>query len=319
MSIVSNPERSNPLPYQFHGRNFSPHNNLYLQEIMAFHEMHRFLHFVGLQKDQHPYSVSNVSSSTKCECPGFLKCYHILVHDPYLLTAEFAHQIRNDPESPLQITKERFHAGNTSTLSLWRLNYKGNKSNIPLISEVVLSCHIDPTQRRAIPICATMRNAVQRSVSSKSKAEMEEFAALHSKFKMEMSALDGLALETDSLFESRLQIQHTDIDLNIHVNQAVFGKYIENTLCEYCEDFVMGKYLISGITMNFIKEIEVPSRMGADGLPFCVVRICSDYMRSDGHREIKGIIYTDSTLNALYKVTLMLDDGQRMSHILSKL
>ena len=298
-----------PVGYQFHGRDFTPFNNMYLQKILEFHEMTRMLHF---NQPKHSPSI--------CTCPGFLKCYHLIVHEPYLLTAEFAQRtwpesIRNDDRLNMSICDTPVRAGRTSTTSLKQLMF-GKQA---LLSEVVLACHVDPVQRKAVELCANARNAINRRIAEQNERQREQSDAFYDALRSNMDAMtQKLAKSERVLFECALQIQHTDIDLNAHVNQAVFGKFIENAMCAYCSEYGSGIYLICGITLNFVKEMPRLSVGQGAVLPMCSVKICGD-TQGDGKREVVGVIQREGAVHAQFKLNLERDRKLRMTRIRSVL
>lgn len=205
------------VPFGFHGRDFSTKNNMYLQRLLEFHEAQRLYYRTSLESNN---NIKSSVSKRHCQCPGYLKCYHFIVHNPALLTAEFATKINAvNGNNDLFITSSPIHAGNTSVLNCVSLQHKEMKQ--PLLSKIVLACHVDPIKQKGVKICDLARNRIETYLSQQSKEELIRLKGLHNEFKNNMDAMVNLLNGSSAcLFECALQIQHTDIDMNLHCKSS---------------------------------------------------------------------------------------------------
>ena len=115
-----------------------------------------------------------------CKCPGFIKSQHVVVKDPSILISEFAQKswieiLENDKRLNMDLYTTSIYAGNTSTVSFCQLMYE---YNIPLITCVLLSCHVDLKNGRPIQICQARRNAVEQAINAQSEEEKENVLKL---------------------------------------------------------------------------------------------------------------------------------------------
>ena len=70
------------LPHTFRGRDFNATNDIFLNKLLEFHETW------FRNPDINDNNAQN-KNEPQCKCPGFVKCQHLLVNNPYVLTSEF--------------------------------------------------------------------------------------------------------------------------------------------------------------------------------------------------------------------------------------
>eukprot|EP01084_Bolivina_argentea_P198904 340457_1 len=304
-SVTSLNPHTLPLPYAFAGRSFNRHNDIFLEATLALGET--FFRSPDINSNNN----NKTNTSSVCSCPGFLKFQHVIIHNPSILTAEFAQKtwmqsLQNNKQLNLFKTKYPIRAGNTSTTQLLELVYNENNKQYPLISTIALGCHINMNTQRPIPICNAQREYINNELASKTKEELTKINTIYQIMKNNMDRMNILLKNSNCLFQCNMQIQHTDLDINHHVNQSTYAKYIENALLEYCNDYYNAKYHVSAITINYVHEMIINKEENRNTFPFCTVKIINDKTNANGiERELVGIIEKDNVLCVEFKLILI--------------
>ena len=318
------------LPYGIFGnKDFSPRNDLYLQKIFEIGEVRL------TAPDIHIDGKTNITEGVHvsiCKHPMFVKCQHIIIHNPSILTLEFAQKswiesVANENKGNLFVKRSPIKIGNTSRTAVKELLYyfDPNQHRVATLASVVrIMCRIDLKTKKPLTICDTRRKFENIQISKNNEIEMIRMNKLNHKMRMNLNEMINILNNNDDvLFESKLQIQYTDLDRNHHVNQSVYGKYIENVLYQYCQDYFDGKYHIAAVTVHYIDEIRIFCKHQSDErlneFPLCSVRIFYDNTYRKRARVICGDITYYSNLCLQFKVILVPYRHKRLFKIKTRL
>ena len=316
-STVSKNRHSHFLPYTFRGRDFNATNDIFLNKLLEFHET--------WFRDP---DINN-KNVPQCKCPAFLKCQHLIVNNPYILTSEFAQKtwmeiLSKQNQNNINIQCKPIHVGHTSVTLLIQLVYD---DAYPLITAILLDCHVDLSTNKSIPICNAKRYNINNQLKLIQNRDMKEYQNLlkfREDFINAMNKFDNIKHCKQYLFETELQIFYTDIDINFHVNQSVYGSKIENALFLYFDNngFIDCKYKIKDITINYLNEMRIDRNKSKNTFPVCTVKIIKDNKINDYKdikREIFGVIEKDNKLCIEWRVSFVTYKHDRYFALYSRL
>eukprot|EP01084_Bolivina_argentea_P106093 189967_1 len=272
------------IPIYFRARDFDKNGNLFIGSAVALSQG-----FGG------KFSINKNTVLNHCRnCSGVRKCQYLIIPKPYNQT--FASKLMQDA---MMLKIYDVMVGNTSRTSIRHLMHK----ETILISFVSVSVHWDKNTRKPTPICTKTKNNIIENAKKCSKEQMKHFNEANSKMKTAVKRLLSINKQNNDkiLCWSKMFLRCSDIDQYNHVNQSVYGEYIENTLHKYDKQYHDGKLWINEIGVTYDKEMKI----NVLDKTYCVVSIHYDNFDSMNRtREIIGNICQSNKVCAQFRVIL---------------